>query len=152
MGVERGRDAGATIAATSIGINTATATGSTDRAAAADISIAAGSSAGPGSSTGPVATATVATDICSIDAATGTAPDTGADSCRGLIRCWELGDGQLGLSRCIDNIELGGRGLILGLIIASICARLGAVIVANKGLGLGHQRLHVVQPSLVPRR
>ena len=83
MGVGRGRVAGATIAAPFIGINTATATGSTaadifmaagsstgsstDRSAAADISTAAGSSTGPG--TAPDA---------------GADPDTGADSCRGL--------------------------------------------------------------------
>ena len=95
MRVGRGRVAGATVAATFIGINTATATGSTaddifmaagsctgsslDRSVAADISTAAGSSTGPG---------TVPD--------TGTDPDTGTVRCRGLSRCWELGDGQLG--------------------------------------------------------
>ena len=83
MGVGRGRVAGATIAAPSIGTNTATATGSTaadvfmaagsstgsstDRSTAADIATAAGSSTGPGT----------APD-------TGTDPDTGADRCRRL--------------------------------------------------------------------
>ena len=146
MGVARGRVAGATIAATSHGINTATATGSTDHSTAADRCTAADLSTAAGSSKDMCSIDTAASSstgsstarsnyICYIDTATGTAlADTGTDSCRGLSRCWELGVGQLGLSRCIDSIELGGRGLILGRIIASICVRLGAVIVANNEL------------------
>ena len=101
MGVGRGRVA-------SLGINTATATGSTDcstaadRSTAADLSTAAGSSTdicsigtAAGSSTG--SSTARSTDICSIGTATGAAlADTGTDFCRGVSRCWELG-----LNSCI---------------------------------------------------
>ena len=132
MGVGRGRVAGATIAAPSIGINTATATGSTaadifmaagsstgsstDRSIAADISAAAGSSTGPG-------------------AVPGTPGPTGA------------GDPADVGSSGTDNSDSADA-----LSPVADCARLGAVIVANKGLCLGHQRLYDAQPSLDPRR
>ena len=150
MGVGRGRVAGTT--------------GSTDHSAAADrcaadLSTAAGSSTdmcssdtAAGSSTG--SSTARSTDICYVDTATGTAlADTRTDRCRGLSICWELGVGQLGLRICMYSIDLdGGRGLILGLVIVSICVGLGAVIAANNGLCLGHQRLYDAQPSLDPRR
>ena len=108
---------------------TATATGSTDRStAAADRSIAADHS---------------------------TAADRGRGSCRGVNKWWLLGDANDGGRPDIRCRVLGtcrGLGRLLGLISAAFCGPLGAVVVANRGLCLGHQRLYDAQLRLDPIR